>query len=126
MNTNILLLTILMSLVTVGAQLLMKKGLAGIDPVIADFSQLLKFVGSALSNSLVIISLVMQALGFVLWMYLVSNAKLALVSTVSGAGFYILISVLSYFLFGENLLLNQWIGILLVTIGIFLILMKIQ
>jgi drug/metabolite transporter (DMT)-like permease len=125
MNANTLLLTILLSLITVGAQLLMKKGLAGIDTNISDFNQLMSFVWAGITNYIVLISLALQALGFVLWMYLVSNAKLALVSTVSGAAFYIIISIASYFIFGENLTTIQWLGIIVVTIGVLMIVLKV-
>lgn len=125
MNANTLLLTILLSLITVGAQLLMKKGLAGIDTDISDFHQLMSFVWAGITNYIVLISLGLQALGFVLWMYLVSNAKLALVSTVSGAAFYIIISIASYFIFGENLTTIQWLGIIIVTIGVLMIVLKV-
>ncbi len=68
MNVNTLLLTVLMALVTVGAQLLMKKGLSGIEPEINDFASLLKFVLNALGNLYILTSMLLQALGFVLWM----------------------------------------------------------
>ncbi len=125
MNLNIILLTVLMSLVTVGAQLLLKKGLSGLDPAIGNFSQLMHYIWSALGNIHILLSLALQAAGFGLWIYLVSNAKLALVSTVSSALFYIILSIASYFLFGESLNWRQWVGITLVAVGVYLIISKI-
>ncbi|MDP3445040.1 MAG: EamA family transporter, partial [Ignavibacteria bacterium] len=65
-------------------------------------------------------AILMQGIGFLAWMVVLTKMKLGVAFAFSGALFYILIAISSYYLYGENLSLQQWIGLILISIGVVL------
>jgi drug/metabolite transporter (DMT)-like permease len=57
-------------------------------------------------------------LGYFLWMILISREKLGVATASVGAGFYILMPLCAWTLYGESLSYLQWCGISLLTAGI--------
>jgi drug/metabolite transporter (DMT)-like permease len=51
-------------------------------------------------------------------MLLVSREKLGVATAVVGAGFYTLIALSAWLIYGETLSPLQWIGIVVVTLGV--------
>jgi multidrug transporter EmrE-like cation transporter len=106
-------------LTTIAAQLLLKK---------ATSSQSLNFEASRWFSSLVALATNPYLIGWILsagisaalWVYVLSRFELSFAFPISTALSYILILVLSWWLFGEQMSLTRWIGIGLVCIGIFI------
>jgi len=106
--------------VTVNAvvgQLLLKHALAGLGGIAA-FANFPKFVLDAAKSPWIYTSLAIQVFGYVLWMILISRVKLGVATASVGAGFYVLMAVCSWGVFGESLTYVQWLGIGFITIGV--------
>jgi drug/metabolite transporter (DMT)-like permease len=106
--------------VTVNAvvsQLLLRRALNQLGSP-SSLSALPRFIESAAVSPWIYASVVLQVLGYVLWMLVVSRAKLGVATASVGAGFYLLIALSARLIYGETLSGLQWMGILLVTLGV--------
>ncbi|MGD0506009.1 MAG: hypothetical protein ABSD02_25135, partial [Steroidobacteraceae bacterium] len=63
-------------------------------------------------------TLAIQALGVLLWLLLMSREKLGVAAASVGAGFYILMPLCAWALYGESLTALQWLGMSLITLGV--------
>jgi drug/metabolite transporter (DMT)-like permease len=84
----------------------------------AGLSGLPRFIGSAALSPWIHASIALQVIGYVMWILIVSRAKLGVATAGVGAGFYVLMALSAWLVYGETLSTVQWIGILLVTIGV--------
>jgi drug/metabolite transporter (DMT)-like permease len=84
----------------------------------ASLSGLPRFIGNAALSPWIYASVALQILGYVLWMLVVSREKLGVATASIGAGFYILMALSAWMIYGETLSTLQWIGIVLVTLGV--------
>jgi drug/metabolite transporter (DMT)-like permease len=106
--------------VTVNAvlgQLLLRRALVTLGGRAA-FATLPKFVLDAISSPWMYASLAIQGIGYFLWMVLISREKMGVASASVGAGFYILMPLCAWVVYGESLSGLQWFGISLITIGV--------
>jgi drug/metabolite transporter (DMT)-like permease len=106
--------------VTVNAvlgQLLLRRALETLGGRAA-LSALPKFFLDAIASPWMYASLAIQGLGYFLWMVLISREKLGVASASVGAGFYILMPLSAWVVYGESLSGLQWFGISLITIGV--------
>jgi drug/metabolite transporter (DMT)-like permease len=106
--------------VTVNAvlgQLLLRRALATLGGRAA-FATLPKFVLDAIASPWMYASLAIQGIGYFLWMVLISREKMGVASASVGAGFYILMPLCAWVVYGESLSGLQWFGISLITIGV--------
>ena len=53
-----------------------------------------------------------------MWMIILSREKLGVATATVGAGFYTLMALSAWLVYGETLSLVQWAGIALVTLGV--------
>jgi drug/metabolite transporter (DMT)-like permease len=84
----------------------------------SSLSGLPRFIGSAALSPWIYASVSLQVLGYVMWMLIVSREKLGVATASIGAGFYTLMALSAWLVYGETLSALQWIGILLVTMGV--------
>lgn len=98
-------------------QLLLKHAIATLGGRAA-LANLPKFVLDAAASPVMYASLVIQALGYFLWIVLISREKLGVASASVGAGFYILLPLCAWAVYGESLTALQWFGISLITVGV--------
>jgi drug/metabolite transporter (DMT)-like permease len=84
----------------------------------SSLSALPRFIGSAALSPWIYVSVSLQVLGYVMWMLIVSREKLGVAAASIGAGFYTLMALSAWLVYGETLSALQWTGILLVTIGV--------
>jgi drug/metabolite transporter (DMT)-like permease len=106
--------------VTVNAvlgQLLLRRALATLGGRAA-LATLPKFVLDAVASPWMYASLAIQGLGYFLWIILISREKLGVASASVGAGFYILMPLSAWLVYGESLTALQWFGIGLITAGV--------
>lgn len=78
------------------------------------------FTVTTLTNVHVISGAVLYALSFLLWLYVLSKAKLSYAYPFISLS-YILVIFLSYIILGEPFSKEIWIGVILVTVGISII-----
>jgi drug/metabolite transporter (DMT)-like permease len=99
------------------SQLVLRRGLQDfVSP--AAFTNLPRFIGSAAVSPWVYASITLQILSYVMWMIIVSREKLGVATATVGAGFYTLMALSAWLMYGETLSLVQWAGIALVTLGV--------
>jgi drug/metabolite transporter (DMT)-like permease len=102
---------------TVISQLVLRRALNALGTP-ANLSDLPRFIGSAALSPWICTSVSLQILSYVLWMLIVSREKLGVATASVGAGFYILMALSAWLVYGETLSPVQWTGIVLVTLGV--------
>jgi drug/metabolite transporter (DMT)-like permease len=102
---------------TVISQLVLRRALNALGTP-ANLSGLPRFIGNAALSPWIYTSVTLQILSYVLWMLIVSREKLGVATASVGAGFYILMALSAWLVYGETLSLVQWMGIVLVTLGV--------
>lgn len=113
-------LKLLFAAVTVNAvisQLLLRRALNSLGSP-ASLSGLPRFIGNAALSPWIYASVALQIVGYVLWMLVVSREKLGVATASIGAGFYMLMALSAWLIYGETLSSLQWTGIILVTLGV--------
>jgi drug/metabolite transporter (DMT)-like permease len=99
------------------SQLVLRRALNALGSP-ASLSGVPRFIGSAAMSPWVYTSVTLQILSYVMWMLIVSREKLGVATATVGAGFYTLMALSAWFIYGETLSLVQWFGIALVTLGV--------
>jgi multidrug transporter EmrE-like cation transporter len=105
---------------TLGSQLLVKyevTQIAAREPALAGWHWLL----AAMLSPGVSAAVVMQGIGFAVWVVVVSRVKLGVAFAISGSFFYVLLALLSWWLYGEKLAAGQWMGIVLISVGVLMV-----
>jgi drug/metabolite transporter (DMT)-like permease len=102
---------------TVISQLVLRRALNALGTP-ANLSGLPGFIGNAALSPWIYTSVTLQILSYVLWMLIVSREKLGVATASAGAGFYILMALSAWLVYGETLSPVQWTGIVLVTLGV--------
>ncbi|MGB6306732.1 MAG: hypothetical protein WBF89_02980 [Steroidobacteraceae bacterium] len=102
---------------TVISQLILRRALNTLGSP-ANLSGLPRFIGSAALSPWIYTSITLQILSYVLWMLIVSREKLGVATASVGAGFYVLMALSAWLIYGETLTPLQWAGIVLVTLGV--------
>jgi len=115
MPTNFLVVCIAINAVL--GQLMLKRTLATLGGRAA-LTHLPKFIVAAATSPWMYTTIVIQGLGFYLWMLLVSREKLGVATASVGAAFYILMPLSAWAVYGESLTNLQWLGVILITIGV--------
>ena len=111
------LLIIIVTINAVFGQLLLKYALSTLERRPA-FDALPKFILEAATSPWIYASLAVQGLGYLLWILVISREKIGVASASVGAGFYILMPLCAWALFGESLNNWQWLGISIITVGV--------
>lgn len=115
-----LLMILFVTCSTLGSQLLIKSAVVGIaarTPPPAGLDWLM----TVLMSPKVWGAVVIQGVGFLVWIAVVSRVKLGPAFATSGAFFYILLAAAGWYLYGERLAPLQWAGIALVSAGVLMI-----
>jgi drug/metabolite transporter (DMT)-like permease len=115
MSTKFLIVAVTVNAVL--GQLLLKRALTSLGGRAA-LDALPKFLLDAIASPWMYASLAIQGLGYFLWMVLISREKLGVAAASVGAGFYILMPLCAWAVYGETLSALQWLGISLITVGV--------
>ena len=116
MLNNILLVSMI-ALGTVSAQTMLKKGLlllGGIDFSLGVMNEIIRVLHSPYVTG----ALALQGTIAVFWIYILSRMQLVYLITMSGAFFYILLALTSWLVLGERLSPVQWMGVVLISVGV--------
>jgi multidrug transporter EmrE-like cation transporter len=104
---------------TIAAQLLLKKATAS-QRLSFDASNLVPSLLTLAKNPFLLAWVLFAGISAALWIYVLSRFELSLAFPISTTLSYILILVLSWWLFGEQMSVMRWIGIGLMCAGIFM------
>ena len=115
MLTKFLILVVVCN--SAASQLLLKRAVNDIGAP-ATYPGLLQFFVAAAASPPVWISLVLQVLGYALWIVVLTQEKVGVAVAMLGSGFYLLMAVLAWVFFDERLGPVQWAGIVLITVGV--------
>ena len=111
--TNIVLI-LMVATANLGSQLLLKKGMLAAGHV-NGIGAALRF---AMTSPPVLSGLLLQGAGFSLWLYILTRNKLGYALGLTGAFFYLLLPLLTWWLFDERLTSLQWLGLAFICIGV--------
>jgi drug/metabolite transporter (DMT)-like permease len=99
------------------SQLVLRRGLQDmVSP--ASLTNLPRFIASAALSPWIYASITLQILSYLMWMFIVSQERLGVATATVGAGFYTLMALSAWLIYGETLSLMQCTGIMLVTLGV--------
>jgi drug/metabolite transporter (DMT)-like permease len=111
------LLIVAFTVNSVISQLVLRRGLQELGSP-ANLVGLPRFLGHAALSYWIYASITLQILSYVMWMLIVSREKLGVATATVGAGFYTLMALSAWLVYGETLSPLQWSGIALVTLGV--------
>lgn len=103
------------------SQLIFKQWVSAIGSLSFSISGVIDIFAKILKSPLMIGGLILYALGFLAWIFLLSRTSLSLVYPVILSANIILVLSLSHFFFNETLGMTQMIGVATILIGIFLV-----
>lgn len=112
-----ILMIVFVTLSTMGSQLLVKNGvniLAERSPGLSGVHWLV----AAVTSPSIIAAVAIQGVGFLVWVVVVSRMKLGVAFAISGAFFYLLIALASWYFYGEKLNPWQWGGLAMISTGV--------
>ena len=118
MATKLLMLAVALNAVI--GQLLLKRAIDALGGSAA-FDNLQTLIVAAAKSPWIYLSLTVQAFGYVLWMALISRVKLGVATAGVGGGFYVIMALSAWAVYGEILSQWQWVGIVFITIGVVLL-----
>lgn len=116
---TVYLLILLTTLCTIGGQLILKRAVTGLKPLLA--AGPVDFLLGAATSPLVIAALSLQVLGYVAWLFVLSKEKLSVAFAISGSTLYLLTALASWYFFDERLTAWQWLGFALISVGVILV-----
>lgn len=118
-----ILMIAFVTLSTLASQLLVKNGVNALAERTPDLKGVQWLVAAVLSPS-IIAAVAIQGVGFLMWVVVVSRMKLGIAFAISGAFFYLLIALASWFFYGEKLSPLQWGGLFMISGGVVLMLLN--
>ncbi|MFH1423760.1 MAG: EamA family transporter [Candidatus Nealsonbacteria bacterium] len=118
------LLLALCILITVTANLFVKKGILILGNLELSFSNFLGLIPRVLQNVWLMAGLFLSGTAFLLWLFLVSKLQLNIAYPIVVSLNLCFIVIASWFLFKEYLSLFQVLGIVIVIIGVLVVSQK--
>ncbi|RDY68830.1 EamA family transporter [Lysobacter soli] len=120
MSWQVVLLVLIVNLCTIGSQLILKKSVGSIASVLRNEGAL-QFIWSAATTPGVILALSIQGLGYVVWLFVLTQERLSVAFALSGSCFYLIMAAASWFFFNERLSPLQWTGLFLISAGVMMV-----
>jgi multidrug transporter EmrE-like cation transporter len=102
----------------VTSQLLFKKGVSLFVFNKFSLNEILLLIKYIFSNWFLLGGIFFYGISFLLWIIVLSKTKLSFAYPITSINF-ILVVIASYYLFGEKLILFQYLGIVLIILGVF-------
>jgi drug/metabolite transporter (DMT)-like permease len=122
--TNLFFLIVTYNFFLALSQVFLKTGLTAIGSFnINQAKDIFNLAFALLKNWHVLLGTALLASSFFLWIFILSWVKLSIAFPMTALGF-VFIALLSYFMLGEKLLLHNYLGIGLISAGVFLLLFK--
>ncbi len=115
MLTKLLILAV--TLISVASQLILKRAVTEIGAPVS-LAGLTGFFAAAVLSPVVYAALLLQVVSYAIWMVVIAHEKVGVAIAVLGSGFYVLMALLAWWIFGEELTSLQWAGIVLISLGV--------
>lgn len=110
---NILIFLVVASC-SLGSQLLLKKGMMAAGPL----TGIIPALRVALTSPAVYCGIILQGCGLCLWLFILTRTNLGFALGFVGAFFYLLLPLLTWWLYGETLTPVQWLGMVFICLGV--------
>lgn len=110
-----ILLIFIIAIITAVSLLILKKGVMGLALHRANPALLVK---AALTSPYVLVCIALMGMNFLLWIVVLSRANLGYAFGFAGAFLYLILPLLTWWLYGERLSPLQWGGLVLITLGV--------
>jgi len=107
--------------ITVSAQLLIKRGVLSLGDLDFSISNVFNLIPKIAQNIWLLSGLFLFAVSFFLWLFIISRLKLSIAYPISTSLSFCFIILASWFIFKEQLLPIQILGIIIIIVGIFLV-----
>lgn len=121
---NLLFWILFYTLALALSQILLKLGINRMGGFsVQNTKDMLLLALAILKNPYILIGTTLMASSFFLWLFILSWFKLSLVFPLTALT-YIFVALLSYYLLGEKLFLQNYVGIFFMAIGVFFLLLK--
>lgn len=114
-----MLILIFVIIINVAGQLLMKMGMNALKPLYFQDRISKEFI-RIFSNKYVIFGIITYIIGTFFWLYVLSKMELSISYPMLSLS-YILIAVVSWIFLGESMSLNKIFGIVIISIGIYIL-----
>lgn len=114
------LLVLIVTFCTIGSQLILKNGVLTLTAILRN-EGVLSFLIAAATSPKVILALAIQGLGYVVWLFVLTQERLSVAFAISGSFFYLVMAAASWFFFDERLTVMQWWGLLLISGGVLVV-----
>ncbi len=121
MNFSKIMVLVLSILAGVIGQLFLKKGTLVRETGAFKFGNLWNIVHNCITNSYILLWFLFGGISAFLWIIVISKFELSFVFPAATSVGFVLIAVFSSCLFGEQISLIRWIGIVVLCLGVFLI-----
>lgn len=107
----------LVTCLTLASQLLVKFGVRALASGTVELKGW-HWILATMTSWPILLAILIQGVGFVLWVIVVDRMKLGMAFAISGSFFYLLVAVSSWYLYDEKLTILQWVALLLISIGV--------
>ena len=104
-------------LTAVASQLLLKRGMVDLAGLSFSLKNVYLLVKHVFSSPFLLGGLFSYGVSFLLWLFVLSKIKLSLAYPITSINF-VLVLIASYYFFDERLSLFQYLGIVLIIIGV--------
>jgi len=101
-------------------QLFLKQGMLKIGEFPNQFSLIVNYYIKVALNHYIWLGFASYGLSFIIWLGILSKVELSYARPLAASG-YVFVALFSWWLWGENLSAQRWIGIILITIGVILV-----
>jgi drug/metabolite transporter (DMT)-like permease len=121
---NALFLVVIYSFILALSQIFLKLGTNVIGEIrIKGLVDVYRFAIQIIKSPFLLLGVLLMASSFFLWIYILSWFKLGYVFPLT-ALIYVFVAIMSYFMLAEKLSIHNYLGILLIFLGVFFLLNK--
>lgn len=113
------LLVLVTTVCTICGQLVLKKAAMDLKALLNE--GVLGFMLGAATTPAVYLALSLQVIGYAAWFVVLTRENLSVAFALSGSTFYLLMALSSWWVFDERLGPQQWLGLVLISIGVALV-----
>ncbi len=116
---QLILLLVTVSLNVFG-QLMMKRGMSSVGVITGDLGMLADSLTRAVMNPFVLAGVASYGVSTIFWLVLLSRVELSYAYPALSMG-YVLITLVSAFLLGEQVSAMRWAGVFIIVTGVILV-----
>lgn len=114
------LMILFVTCTTISGQLLLKRAVTEVAERVPGVTGL-QWLMVTFMSPLVWAAVVIQGVGFIVWVVVISKLKLGVAFALAGASLYILMALVAWLLHGERLAPVQWAGLMLISCGVLMV-----